>query len=122
TMCVRETQAHALLEAERHVTTNEELHEGLTTREVFVLTSFRERALSSCSQAGLVNNLNDGLAWRIFPLYFAMVGLSVSSIGVLAAVYPAIWGLGQLIPGALSDRVGRKWLIAGGMFLQAAAI
>src|SRR4029453_909623 len=123
TMCVRETQAHALLEAERHVTTNEELHEGLTTREVFVLTSFQERALSSCSQAGLVNNLNDGLAWGIFPLFFAETrDLSIGRIGVLAALYPAVWGFGQLFTGALSDRIGRKWLIASGLWVQAAGI
>src|SRR5438132_13805233 len=87
-----------------------------------MLTSFRERALSSCSQAGLVNNLNDGLAWGIFPIYFARAGLSVGRIGVLVALYPAVWGLGQLVTGGLSDRIGRKPFIAGGMFLQAAAI
>src|SRR5918996_3773717 len=72
------------------------------------LTSFRERALSSCSQAGLVNNLNDGLAWGLFPIFFADAGLSVGSIGILAALYPAVWGVGQLYTGGLSDRVGRK--------------
>ena len=87
------------------------------------MTSFHERALSACSQAGLVNNLNDGLAWGIFPLYFAEVaGLSVARIGVLAALYPAVWGVGQLFTGALSDRIGRKWLIATGMWVQALAI
>jgi MFS family permease len=94
----------------------------MSTKEVFLLTSFREKALSSCSQAGLVNNLNDGLAWGIFPLYFAAAGLSVGRIGILAAIYPAVWGLGQLVSGGLSDRIGRKWLIAGGMFTQAVAI
>jgi MFS family permease len=69
-----------------------------------------------------VNNLNDGLAWGLFPLYFAAAGLSVERIGILAAIYPAIWGLGQLYTGALSDRVGRKRLIVGGMLVQAAAI
>jgi MFS family permease len=82
----------------------------------------KERALSAASQAGLVNNLNDGLAWGIFPIFFARAGLSVARIGVLAALYPAVWGLGQLGTGALSDRIGRKWLIAGGMWLQALAI
>ncbi len=96
--------------------------EVLSTREVFVLTSFRERALSSASQAGLVNNLNDGLAWGLFPLFFAANGLTVSRIGVLAAIYPAVWGLGQLVTGGLSDRIGRKPLIAGGMLTQAFAI
>jgi MFS family permease len=98
------------------------LHDGLSTKEIFVLTSFKERALSSASQAGLVNNLNDGLAWGLFPLYFANAGLSVGHIGVLAAIYPAVWGLGQLITGGLSDRIGRKPLIASGMIVQGAAI
>jgi MFS family permease len=119
---VRETRDHARLEARQHQGAAH-LHGGLTTREVFKLTSFTERALSSCSQAGLVNNLNDGLAWGLFPLFFAQtVGLSIAKIGILAAIYPAVWGVGQLATGAWSDHVGRKWLIAGGMWLQAAAI
>ena len=122
TLFVRETHGHALHEASLHTPTDEQLHGDLTTGEVFRLTSFKERALSSCSQAGMVNNLNDGLAWGIFPLYFATAGLSIGRIGILAAIYPAVWGLGQLLTGALSDRIGRKWLIAGGMFTQAAAI
>src|SRR6516162_1320895 len=122
TLFVRETQGHARLEATSHVDTSPLAHAGLSTKEVFWLTSVKERALSAASQAGLVNNLNDGLAWGIFPLFFARSGLSVSRIGVLAALYPAVWGLGQLVTGALSDRVGRKWLIAAGMWLQAAAI
>jgi MFS family permease len=119
---VRETRAFAHQEAANHVTTNDDLHEHLTTREIFTLTSFREKALSSASQAGLVNNLNDGLAWGLFPIFFADAGMSVARIGVLAAIYPAVWGFGQLATGALSDRIGRKPLIAGGMLLQAAAI
>jgi MFS family permease len=122
TLFVHETHAHARHEADRHVTRNEDLHDQLSTREIFTITSFRERALSAVSQAGLVNNLNDGLAWGLFPVFFADAGLSVGRIGVLAAVYPAVWGLGQLVTGGLSDRIGRKPLIAGGMLLQAAAI
>jgi MFS family permease len=118
TLFVRETQSHARQEA----TTWTEAGGGLSTRQVFVLTSFTERALSSVSQAGLVNNLNDGLAWGVFPLFFARHGLSVGRIGVLAALYPAVWGLGQLVTGALSDRWGRKWLITAGMWTQAGAI
>jgi MFS family permease len=122
TFFVRETHGHAQQEAREHVG-KAHLHGGLTTGEVFTLTSFKEPALSSCSQAGMVNNLNDGLAWGIFPLFFAQVaGLAVGRIGVLAALYPAVWGIGQLFTGAWSDRVGRKWLIAGGMWVQAAAI
>jgi predicted MFS family arabinose efflux permease len=122
TIFVRETIGHARYEASLHVTTNAALRDQLSTGEVFALTTFREPALSSCSQAGLVNNLNDGLAWGLFPLYFAAAGLSVERIGILAAIYPAIWGLGQLYTGALSDRIGRKHLIVGGMLTQGAAI
>jgi len=119
---VRETHGHAKHEAASHVASADGLTGDLSTGEIFTLTSFRERALSSCSQAGMVNNLNDGLAWGLFPLYFAAAGLSVARIGILAALYPAVWSLGQLVTGALSDRIGRKWLIAGGMFTQAFAI
>jgi MFS family permease len=122
TLFVRETHAHARHEAANHVSRHEHDHDALTTGEVFLRTSFREKALSSCSQAGLVNNLNDGLAWGLFPIMFADSGLGVARIGILAALYPAVWGLGQLVTGGLSDRVGRKPMIAGGMLTQAAAI
>ena len=118
TLFVRETRGHARQEA----TDSSSDGGGLSTRQVFVLTSFKERALSAASQAGMVNNLNDGLAWGVFPLFFARHGLSVGRIGLLAALYPAVWGLGQLATGALSDRWGRKWLIAAGMWTQAVAI
>jgi MFS family permease len=94
----------------------------VNTREVFALTTYREPALSACSQAGLVNNLNDGMAWGLLPLFFAREGLSIAAIGVLAGLYPAVWSIGQLATGALSDRLGRKWLIAGGMGVQAVGI
>ena len=119
---VRETRGYADHEATTHVARHDGDNDALSTGEVFRMTSFREKALSSCSQAGLVNNLNDGLAWGLFPLFFADAGLSVGRIGVLAALYPAVWGIGQLLTGALSDRVGRKPFIAGGMLTQAAAI
>jgi MFS family permease len=122
TLFVRETHAHARHEAANHVSRHEHDHDALTTGEVFLRTSFREKALSSCSQAGLVNNLNDGLAWGLFPIMFADAGLSIGRIGILAALYPAVWGLGQLVTGGLSDRIGRKPLIAGGMLTQGAAI
>jgi MFS family permease len=121
TLFVRETQGHARYEAAHHPP-ERSAHEDLSTGQVFTLTSFRDRALSSCSQAGLVNNLNDGLAWGLLPIFFADGGLTVRRVGVLAALYPAVWGLGQLGTGALSDRVGRKPLIVGGMLAQAAAI
>ncbi|HVM02657.1 MAG TPA: MFS transporter, partial [Acidimicrobiales bacterium] len=116
-LAVRETRGHARAEAAGHAAAP-----GLGTRRVFVLTSFGDRALSSVSQAGLVNNLNDGLAWGLFPVLFAAAGVSTGSIGVLVALYPAVWGLGQLATGPLSDRIGRKRLIAGGMWAQAAGI
>ena len=119
---VRETRAHAHHEASNRATTNDTHKQSLSTKEIFILTSFRDKALSSCSQAGLVNNLNDGLAWGLFPIFFLAAGLPISRIGILAALYPAVWGLGQLYTGALSDRIGRKPLIVGGMIVQALAI
>jgi MFS family permease len=95
---------------------------ALTPGEVFWRTTWHDRNLSSVSQAGLVNNLNDGMAWGLFPLVFAAAGLDLRAIGLLAAIYPATWGLGQLLTGALSDRTGRKPLIVWGMWVQAAGI
>jgi MFS family permease len=94
----------------------------LSGREVFWRTTVRDRNLSSVSQAGLVNNLNDGMAWGLFPLVFAAAGLQLEVIGALAAIYPATWGVGQLWTGSLSDRLGRKPLIVAGMWLQAAGL
>ncbi|MEH6821934.1 MAG: MFS transporter [Dietzia psychralcaliphila] len=123
---VRETRDHALLDAGRHVARpdglHDHLHADLTDREIALQTSFKEPALSSASQAGLVNNLNFGLSWGLFPLLFATAGLPVGQIGLLFALYPAVWGVGQLFTGALSDRIGRKNLISVGMATQAAAL
>lgn len=121
---VRETHGHVHHEAAKIASTDKAHRYGttLTTREVFRVTSFTDRALSSCSQAGLVNNLNDGLAWGLFPILFASTGMSIGRIGVLVALYPAVWGVGQLYTGGLSDRIGRKPLIVGGMLAQAVAI
>ncbi|HLH70715.1 MAG TPA: MFS transporter [Candidatus Dormibacteraeota bacterium] len=119
TFLVRETRAHARQEATGHVGL---VAQGLSTRQVFLLVSLRDRALVACSQAGLANNLNDGLAWGLLPLFFAAHGLSVTAIGALAAIYPAVWGGGQLVTGALSDRLGRKWLIVSGMLAQGTAL
>jgi len=91
-------------------------------KEIFLLTSWRDRTLFGVSQAGLVNNLNDGLAWGLFPLFFAAAGLPLAQIGLLAGVYPGVWGVAQLATGALSDRLGRKGMIVGGMLLQGVAI
>jgi MFS family permease len=134
-LLVRETRGHAQLEAQltdaaRPTVANPGPNRTLaaadverpSTREVFVHTSLREPALSACSQAGLVNNLNDGLAWGLLPLLFVRGGLPIGQVGLLAALYPAVWGLGQLLTGPLSDRLGRKPLITGGMLLQAMAL
>jgi len=91
-------------------------------RDIFWRTTLRDRNLSAASQAGLVNNLNDGMAWGLLPLYYTAAGLGVVEIGVLAATYPAVWGLAQAGTGALSDRIGRKGLIVAGMLVQAGAI
>ena len=115
---VRETHGHARHEARNHA--REEATPS--QRQVFLRTSFSDRELSSVSQAGLVNNLNDGMAWGLLPLFFAAARMSLQQIGWLAAIYPGVWGAGQLVTGALSDRIGRKWLIAGGMWVQAAGI
>ncbi|MGH9155264.1 MAG: MFS transporter, partial [Acidimicrobiales bacterium] len=114
---VRETIGHARLEA-----AGREIVERLRLRSVFGLTTLRERALSAACQAGLVNNAIDGLAWGLFPLLFARRGLSTAAIGALVATYPAVWSLGQLVTGALSDRWGRKGLIVAGMLTQAGAL
>jgi len=93
-----------------------------SARQVFWRTSLLDRDLSSVSQAGLVNNLNDGMAWGLFPLFFAASGMTLTEIGWLAAIYPGVWGIGQLLTGPLSDRVGRKRLIVLGMWTQAIGI
>jgi len=117
---VRETRGHARLEAGS--ATGRSQPKTNSMGDIFIRTSFRDRALSSSCLAGLANNLNDGMAWGLFPLLFARQGLSVLTIGVLAALYPLVWGAGQLVTGALSDRIGRKWLIVSGLGVQAIAL
>ena len=121
---VRETHHYVALEGGPISSISDGASNGsqLTTREILARATWRDPALSSASQAGLVNNLNDGLAWGLFPLYFATAGLDVAQIGILSFTYPAVWGLLQLWTGALSDRWGRKPLIAGGMVLQGGAL
>jgi MFS family permease len=117
---VRETKHHVVAEAAQSATLSAET---LPSRgAVFWRTSIADRNLSSATQAGLVNNLNDGMAWGLFPLYFAAAGISLKQIGTLAALYPATWSIAQLLTGTWSDRVGRKWLIATGMWMQALGI
>ncbi len=117
-LAVRETRHHVAHESKLAGTAPVELSQ----REIITRTSFTDPDLSSVSQAGMVNNLNDGMAWGLFPLVFASAGMSLSQIGTLAAIYPAVWGLGQLFTGAWSDRVGRKGLIVAGMWTQAFGI
>jgi MFS family permease len=116
---VRETRGHAELEAAHH---DDHPDAALTDRQIIVRATFTERALSSASQAGLVNNLNFGLSWGLFPILFAATGMPVDRVGILVAVYPAVWGVGQIATGALSDRWGRKHLITAGMLTQAGAL
>jgi MFS family permease len=117
-LLVRDTRAHVALE----MAGREEQVETLGFWDVFSLTSWRDRNLFAASQAGLVNNLNDGMSWGIFPLFFTSFGLGVERIGMLKAIYPTAWGVLQLVTGPLSDRLGRKGLIVAGMWVQAAGL
>ena len=114
-LAVRDTKAHAALESSLRKDDDK-------VRDVFWRTTLRDRNLSSISQAGLVNNLNDGMAWGLFPLFFAAAHMNLGRIGVLTAIYPAVWGVLQLATGSLSDSLGRKWLIVSGMWIQAVGI
>jgi MFS family permease len=117
---VKETYGHAQLEA----ATGSQPAAGPapSLRRIFYVTSLGNVSLFAACQAGLVNNLNDGMSWGIYPLFFAAHGLGVQQIGVVKAVYPGVWGMLQLVTGPLSDRVGRKSLIAWGMIVQAGGI
>ncbi len=117
-LLVRDTRQHVHLE----IGAGARESAPIGFRQVFALTSFRDPNLFAASQAGLVNNLNDGMSWGIFPLFFAAFGLGVERIGILKAVYPATWGILQVATGPLSDRWGRKGLIVGGMWVQAAGL
>jgi MFS family permease len=117
-LLVRDTREHVRLETAGHA----RQAAPIGFKEIFLLTSFGDRNLFAASQAGLVNNLNDGMSWGIFPLFFASFGLAVDRIGILKAVYPATWGILQIATGPLSDRWGRKGLIVAGMWVQAAGL
>lgn len=122
-LAVRETRDHSRAEAAAYpVSGDPGQGRQLSTRRVARLAGFEDKALSSASWAGMANNLNGALAWGVFPLLYAAHGLSVGRIGLLAALYPAVWRLGQLVTGWWSNRIGRKHLIAAGMLVQAAAI
>jgi MFS family permease len=116
-LAVRDTRGHAKLEASLHRAPV--AAPSLSTKQVFALTSWRDKTLFSVSQAGLVNNLNDGMSWGVFPLLFVANGVSLEGVGLIKAVYPVIWGAGQVLTGPLADRIGRKPLIVWGMIIQA---
>lgn len=115
---VRETHAHVRHEAK----TNAVPAPALSFAQILLLTSWRNRTLFAVSQAGMVNNLNDGVVWGLVPILLAGAGLPMTEVAVIAALYPGVWGVSQLVTGALSDRWGRKWLIAAGMWVQAVGI
>jgi MFS family permease len=118
-LLVRDTHAHVRHESKLHESGEQP---ALSQSQIFLRTSFRDRQLSSITQAGFVNNLNDGMAWGLFPLLFLAAGMSLERIGWLAAIYPGTWGFLQLWTGHWSDQVGRKWLIVVGMWTQAVGI
>jgi MFS family permease len=117
-LLVRDTREHVRLETAGHA----RQVSRMSFREIFLLTSFKDRNLFAVAQAGLVNNLNDGMSWGIFPLFFVSFGLAVDRIGILKAIYPATWAILQVVTGPLSDRWGRKGLIVGGMWVQATGL
>jgi len=119
---VRETRGHARQEASQISSPGTEGTHGKSFAEILLLTSWRDRALFAASQAGMVNNLNDGMVWGLVPIFLAGLGLPLEQIGIIAGIYPGVWGISQLFTGALSDRWGRKWMIVAGMWVQAIGI
>ena len=115
---VEETSAHV----EHEARTFHQSSQDKSFAQILLLTSWKDRALFSASQAGMVNNLNDGMVWGLLPLFLVGAGLPLEQVGLITATYPGVWGLTQLITGALSDRWGRKWMIASGMGIQAIGI
>ena len=123
---VHETHAHAKQEAQASVSHSDLLLSSSgqkpSFREIFWLTSWKNRNLFSVSQAGMVNNMNDGMVWGLVPILLIGAGLPIERIALIAAVYPGVWSVSQLITGALSDRWGRKWMIVAGMWVQSIGI
>jgi MFS family permease len=118
-LLIRDTAAHVALEQSRGHGQGQSVP---SMRAVFPAASYRDPALRACSQAGLINNLNDALAWGLVPLFLAAEGASVGEVGLVAGLYPAVWGIGQIGAGHWSDSVGRKPLIVAGMLIQALAL
>lgn len=121
-LLAKDTAAHLALELSRHPAHPGGENDRPSFKETFARTSWRDRSLRGASQAGLVNNLNDGLTWGVFPLLFADHGLGIAAIGLIKGLYPLLWGIGQIPAGHLADRVGRKPLVVTGMLVQAAAL
>ncbi|MFE2236201.1 MFS transporter [Streptomyces sp. JL2001] len=121
-LLAKDTAAHLALELSRHPAPPGGENGRPSFKETFARTSWRDRSLRGASQAGLVNNLNDGLTWGVFPLLFADHGLGIAAIGLIKGLYPLVWGIGQIPAGHLADRVGRKPLVVTGMLVQAAAL
>ncbi|HEX9386001.1 MAG TPA: MFS transporter [Anaerolineales bacterium] len=123
---VHETQAHAKHEAQASVQDSTLLVSSTIQKpsfhEIFWLTSWKNKTLFAVSQAGMVNNMNDGMVWGLVPILLIRAGLSVEQVALIAAVYPGVWSMSQLVTGALSDRWGRKWMIVVGMWVQAIGI
>jgi MFS family permease len=119
-LVVRDTAGHVAAESATHPG-GDTAATRQPFRTTFAQVSWRNLALRGASQAGLVNNLNDGLTWGVFPLLFASRGLGLAAIGLIKGLYPLLWGAGQLLTGRLSDTIGRKPLIVTGMIVQAAA-
>lgn len=120
-LVIKDTRKHARLESVliNTTTTGEQVHKP-NLWWVFRETSFKNKNLFAVSQAGLINNLNDGMSWGVFPLLFISLGVGLEGVGWIKAVYPVVWGAGQIITGPLADRIGRKPLIVWGMFVQVA--
>ncbi|WP_405681991.1 MFS transporter [Streptomyces sp. NBC_00057] len=121
-LLVRDTSAHVALELSQTPPAQAPKERNPSFAAVFARTSWRDRSLRGASQAGLVNNLNDGLTWGVFPLLFADHGLGIAAIGLIKGLYPLLWGMGQIPAGHLVDRIGRKPLIVTGMLVQAGGL
>jgi MFS family permease len=121
---VHETRGHAQYESQiQHVPRGIQTDSAVPSfAQILLLTSWSDRALFAASQAGMVNNLNDGLVWGLIPIFLTNAGLPLAQVAVITAIYPGVWGVTQMLTGALSDRWGRKWLIAVGMWVQACGI
>lgn len=121
TLIVKDTDQHLKVQI-ANIADDHKTKETYSSKEIFKLTTWKDKNLSAISFSGLSTNLKDGMAWGLFPIYFTTVGLSVGETGIIVALYPAAWGFFQLFTGVLSDKVGRKKLIVYGMWTQAAAL